>query len=157
MARARFAIYGESTYPDATFTLRLSYGRVAGWSYRGQETGPFTTFGGLFDRATGAEPYALAPRWLAARERLDPDTIYDFVTTNDIIGGNSGSPVLDARGRLVGLAFDGNWESVSSNWVFDPKMTRMIAVDQRYMRWIMQEVFPAPRLLEEMGVAPKKR
>ena len=66
------------------------------------------------------------------------------------------APVLDAHGKLVGLAFDGNWESVASNWVFDPSMSRMISVDQRYMRWIMQEVMPAPQLLKEMGVAPKK-
>ena len=79
----------------------------------------------------------------------------NFLSDLDITGGNSGSPVLDAQGKLVGLAFDGNWESVSSNWVFDPVMTRMISVDQRYMRWIMQEVYPAPQLLTEMGVAPK--
>ena len=78
-----------------------------------------------------------------------------FVANLDTYGGNSGSPVLDARGKLVGLAFDGNWESVSSNWVFDPAMSRMISVDQRYMRWIMQEVYPAPQLLKELGVAPK--
>ena len=78
----------------------------------------------------------------------------NFLSDLDITGGNSGSPVLDAHGKLVGLAFDGNWESVASNWVFDPAMTRMISVDQRYMRWIMQEVFPAPQLLREIGVAP---
>jgi hypothetical protein len=77
----------------------------------------------------------------------------DYLSNLDITGGNSGSPVLDAQGKLVGLAFDGNWESVSSNWVFDPKMTRMISVDGRYLRWIMQEVYPAPRLLKEMGAA----
>ncbi|MCA1715059.1 MAG: S46 family peptidase, partial [Gammaproteobacteria bacterium] len=76
----------------------------------------------------------------------------NFLSDLDITGGNSGSPVLDAHGRLVGLAFDGNWESVSSNWVFDPVMTRMIAVDQRYMRWIMQEVSPAPQVLAELDV-----
>ena len=76
----------------------------------------------------------------------------NFLSNLDITGGNSGSPVLDAHGKLVGLAFDGNWESVSSNWVFDPVMTRMIAVDGRYLRWIMQEVYPAPQLLKEMNV-----
>ena len=80
----------------------------------------------------------------------------NFLSDLDITGGNSGSPVLDAHGKLVGLAFDGNWESVASNWVFDPSVTRMISMDQRYMRWIMQEVMPAPQLLKEMGVAPKK-
>ena len=80
----------------------------------------------------------------------------NFLSDLDITGGNSGSPVLDAHGKLVGLAFDGNWESVASNWVFDPTMSRMISVDQRYMRWVMQEVMPAPQLLQEMGVAPKQ-
>lgn len=76
----------------------------------------------------------------------------NFLSDLDITGGNSGSPVMDARGRLVGLAFDGNWESVSSDWIFDPAMTRMIAVDSRYLRWIMTEVAPAPQLLKELGV-----
>ena len=76
----------------------------------------------------------------------------NFLSDLDITGGNSGSPVLDAHGKLIGLAFDGNWESVSSNWVFDPTMTRMIAVDGRYLRWVMQEVYPAPQLLKEMNV-----
>ena len=79
----------------------------------------------------------------------------NFLSDLDITGGNSGSPVLDAEGKLVGLAFDGNWESVASNWVFDPVMTRMISVDQRYMRWIMQEAYPAPQVLKELDVAPK--
>jgi len=77
----------------------------------------------------------------------------NYLATLDITGGNSGSPVLDANGKLVGLAFDGNWESVSSNWVFDPVMTRMIAVDSRYMQWIMQEVAPAPQLLKELNLS----
>ncbi|MBW8823055.1 MAG: S46 family peptidase, partial [Xanthomonadales bacterium] len=80
----------------------------------------------------------------------------DFLSDLDITGGNSGSPVLDAHGKLVGLAFDGNWESVASNWVFDPVMTRMISMDQRYMRWVMTVVDPAPQLLQEMGVPAKK-
>ena len=79
----------------------------------------------------------------------------NFLSDLDITGGNSGSPVLDAHGRLVGLAFDGLWESVASNWVFDPVMTRMISVDERYMRWVMQEVAPAPQLLKEMADASK--
>ena len=76
----------------------------------------------------------------------------NFMADLDITGGNSGSPVMDARGELVGLAFDMNWEAVASNWVFDPEMTRMIALDSRYMRWIMQEAYPAPRVLQELGV-----
>ena len=93
-------------------------------------------YGGLEDKRIGSVPV-------------------NYLSDLDITGGNSGSPVLDAHGKLVGLAFDGNWESVSSNWVFDPKMTRMIAVDGRYLRWIMQEVYPSPRLLEELNVSKK--
>ena len=87
----------QSSYPDATFTLRLSYGAVAGWTWRGVTTAPFTTFSGLYRRATGEPPYDLDPRWIAAKDRLNPDTIFNFTTTNDIVGGNSGSPVLDAK------------------------------------------------------------
>ncbi|SBV49564.1 hypothetical protein XBLMG947_0336 [Xanthomonas bromi] len=76
----------------------------------------------------------------------------NFLSDLDITGGNAGSPVMDAQGKLVGLAFDGNWESVSSNWIFDPAMTRMIAVDSRYLRWIMTGVAPTPQLLKELGV-----
>jgi hypothetical protein len=94
-------------------------------------------YGGLEDKRLGSVPV-------------------NFLSNLDITGGNSGSPVLDANGKLVGLAFDGNWESVSSNWVFDPVMTRMIAVDSRYMQWIMQEVAPAPQLLKELNL-PKQR
>src|SRR3546814_16322275 len=87
------------------------------------------------------------------------DTLFPYTTLFrsdlDITGGNSGSLVMDARGRLVGLAFDMNWEAVVSNWVFDPEMTRMIAVDGRYVRWIMQEVYPAPQVLEELGLDRK--
>ena len=94
-------------------------------------------YGGLADRKLGTVPV-------------------NFLADLDITGGNSGSPVLDAQGKLVGLAFDGIQEAVASNWVFDPVMTRMISVDQRYMRWIMQEVYPAPQLLQEMGVAARR-
>jgi hypothetical protein len=81
----------------------------------------------------------------------------NFLSDLDITGGNSGSPVMDARGRLVGLAFDGNWESVSSNWVFDPKMTRMIAVDSRYMMWTMEHAYPAPQFVKELEDAARAR
>ena len=114
----------------------------------------------------GGQPYELilttratkeiAKRYGGLEDKRIGSVPVNYLSDLDITGGNSGSPVLDAHGKLVGLAFDGNWESVSSNWVFDSKMTRMISVDQRYMRWIMQEVFPAPQLLKEMGVAAKQ-
>ncbi len=108
IAKVRFEAYGTSTYPDATFSLRLSYGKVASWTYNGTTVPPFTYMGGLFDRATGEEPFDAAPKFVAAKDRIDPDKVYDFVTTNDIVGGNSGSPVINAKGEVIGAAFDGN-------------------------------------------------
>ena len=153
---------GKAVYPDANLSLRITFGNVTGYEPKdGVAYTPFTTLEGLVAKNTGEDPFdspqalldAVAARRYGGVE--DPrigSVPVNFLSDLDITGGNSGSPVLDARGKLVGLAFDGNWESVSSNWVFDPKMTRMIAVDSRYMRWIMQEVYPAPQLLEEMGI-----
>ncbi len=154
---------GGFVYPDANSSLRITFGNVTGYTKTdGSKQVPFTRLEEVAAKATGEEPFD-APKPLldaiAAKRHgglADPElgTVpVNFLSNLDITGGNSGSPVLDAQGKLVGLAFDGNWESVSSNWVFDPVMTRMISVDQRYMRWIMQEVFPAPNLLREMDVA----
>ncbi len=156
---------GQFVYPDANSSLRITFGKVTGYTKTdGSKQLPFTKLEEVAAKA-GAEPFDAPPTLLAAvsakrygglaDKRLGTVPV-NFLSDLDITGGNSGSPVLDARGKLVGLAFDMNWESVSSNWVFDPAMSRMIAVDQRYMRWIMQEVFPAPQLLAEMGVAPKR-
>src|SRR5690606_18403988 len=115
---------------------------------------PFTSIDGLVAKHTGEDPFDATQPLLDAAAAMSAEekarVPVNFLSDLDITGGNSGSPVLDARGELVGLAFDGNWESVSSNWVFDPVMTRMIAVDHRYMLWVMRDVFPAPRLLAEM-------
>jgi len=97
LAKARFAAYGTSVYPDATFTLRLSYGQIAGWNEKGHDVRPFTYFGGLYERATGQDPFKLDPRWVAAKGKLNPGTVFDISTTNDIIGGNSGSPLINAK------------------------------------------------------------
>ncbi len=153
---------GSDVYPDANSSLRITFGNVKGYAPRdGVAYTPFTTLEGVAAKANGIEPFD-APQVLlnavAARKHgglADPklgSVPVNFLSDLDITGGNSGSPVLDARGRLVGLAFDGNWESVASNWVFDPVTTRMIAVDGRYIRWIMQEIYPAPALLREMGL-----
>ncbi|MDP1736271.1 MAG: S46 family peptidase [Caulobacter sp.] len=150
VARARFAVYGESVYPDATFTLRLSYGQVAGWSWRGQQTAPFTTFGGLYDRATGVEPYALAPRWIAAQGRLNPETVFDFTTTNDIIGGNSGSPVLNAKGEVIGAAFDGNIHSIAGAYGYDPTTNRTVVVSTAAITEALIKVYGRDALVKEL-------
>ncbi|RDZ29629.1 S46 family peptidase [Lysobacter silvisoli] len=156
---------GQFVYPDANSSLRITFGNVMGYTKTdGSKQVPFTKLEEVAAKATGADPFD-APQSLLdaiaakrygglADKRLGTVPV-NFLANLDITGGNSGSPVLDGNGKLVGLAFDGNWESVSSNWVFDPAMTRMISVDQRYMRWIMQEVYPAPQLLKELNVAPK--
>ena len=156
---------GEAVYPDANSSLRITYGHVKGYTgLDGTVYTPFTKLEEVAAKETGAEPFdnpkalldAVAAKRYAGLADAQLKTVpVNFLSDLDITGGNSGSPVLDAQGRLVGLAFDGTLESVASNWVFDPVITRMISVDQRYMRWIMQEVMPAPQLLKEMGVAPK--
>lgn len=157
---------GEAVYPDANSSLRITFGNVTGYTKTdGSQQQPFTRLEEVAAKATGKEPFAApkvlldaiaAKRYAGYQDKRLGTIPVNFLSDLDITGGNSGSPVMDANGKLVGLAFDGNWESVSSNWVFDPKMTRMISVDQRYMRWIMQEVYPAPQLLQEMGVAARR-
>ena len=157
---------GGFVYPDANLSLRITFGNVVGYTPRdGVAYTPFTTLEGLAAKATGVEPFdapqgqlnAIRERRYGGRDDKALGTVpVNFLSDLDITGGNSGSPVLDARGKLVGLAFDGNWESVSSNWVFDPKMTRMISVDSRYMLWIMEHAYPAPHLVKEMQ-APAPR
>ena len=153
---------GEFVYPDANLSLRITFGNVMGYAPKdGVEYTPFTTLEGVVAKETGQDPFdspkalldaVAAKRYGGLEDKRLGSVPVNYLSDLDITGGNSGSPVLDAHGKLVGLAFDGNWESVSSNWVFDPKMTRMIAVDGRYLRWIMQEVYPAPQLLKEMNV-----
>ena len=157
---------GQFVYPDANSSLRITFGNVKPYTkLDGTAQQPFTRLEEVAAKATGEEPFdapqalldaVTAKRHGGLADRRLKTVPVNFLSDLDITGGNSGSPVLDAQGKLVGLAFDGNWESVSSNWVFDPVMTRMISVDQRYMRWIMQEVYPAPQLLEELGVPARK-
>ncbi|PRH82705.1 dipeptidyl-peptidase 7 [Arenimonas caeni] len=148
---------GKAVYPDANLSLRITYGNVQGYAPKdGVFYTPFTTLDGLVAKATGVEPFDAPKAQLDAIAAMSAEekaaVPVNFLSDLDITGGNSGSPVLNGKGELVGLAFDGNWESVSSNWVFDPAMTRMIAVDHRYMVWVMDTVYPARHLLQEMGV-----
>ncbi len=157
---------GEFIYPDANGSLRITFGNVTGYTkLDGSKQAEFTKLEEVAAKATSEEPFdapkplldAIAAKNYGGLADKELGTVpVNFLSDLDITGGNSGSPVLDAEGKLVGLAFDGNWESVSSNWVFDPVMTRMISVDQRYMRWIMQEVAPAPQVLAELGVPETK-
>ena len=152
IAEARFKIHGTHVYPDATFTLRLSYGAVAGWMESGTRVTPFTQLDRLYERATGVPPFQLPQRWLEAKSRLDLKARANFVSTNDIIGGNSGSPMVDAQGRIVGLVFDGNIYSIAGSYWFDPELNRTVAVHPEFIRTAIAQVYSAPRLAKEVGV-----
>jgi hypothetical protein len=152
IAEARFAVYGTTVYPDATFTLRLSHGAVAGWTESGKAVQPFTRLSTLYDRATGAPPFSLPQSWLTAKARLDMNSAVNFVTTNDIVGGNSGSPAVNARGAIVGLMFDGNIHSISGTYWFDEQKNRAIGVHPAFIRAAMQQVYRTPALARELGL-----
>jgi hypothetical protein len=139
--------------PDATFTLRLAFGTVKGYPAEGTVAPPFTTLYGLFDRSAGFSnrpPWDLPPRWAAARAELDLATPYNFVSTADIIGGNSGSPVINRDGELVGLIFDGNIHSLALDYFYAGEKARAIAVDARAMIEVADEVYDADALVEEL-------
>ncbi|MGB5131135.1 MAG: S46 family peptidase, partial [Steroidobacteraceae bacterium] len=150
IAKARFAAYGTSIYPDATFTLRLSYGAMMGWKEKGQDVRPWTEIGRAFERATGEAPFKIPDRWLAAKDRLDMTTPANFTTNNDILGGNSGSPVVNAAGEIVGLAFDGNIHSISGSYWFDDRMNRSVMVHPAYIKVALEQVYGAKALLDEI-------
>jgi hypothetical protein len=156
IADARFAVQGRTTYPDATFTLRLSYGQVKGWKEGTREIPPFTTFAGAFERNTGRDPFALPPSWLAARDRLDLSTPLDFVTTNDIVGGNSGSPVVNRDAEIVGVAFDGNIHSLGGEYGFDPAVNRAVAVHSAAILEALSKIYGAERLVDELRPQPAR-
>ena len=150
IAQAMFKVYGTSTYPDATFTLRISYGTVAGYRVDGKEVAPITRIVGIFERATGAEPFNLPESWIAARASLNPQQAFNFATTNDIIGGNSGSPVVNKAGEVVGLIFDGNIQSLGGDFGFDPAVNRAVAVNVGALREALFKVYHADRIVEEL-------
>lgn len=150
IARARLALSGAGGYPDATFSPRLSFGRVRGWVEDGRPVAPFTTLGGAFERATGRDPYALPRRWVAGRGRLDLGTPLDLVTDNDIIGGNSGSPLIDAAGEVVGVVFDGNLPSLGGDYAYDGRTHRTVAVHGPAILEVLGKLYFGWRLLEEL-------
>ncbi len=166
LARARFDLYGTSIPPDATFTLRLTDGVVRGYDYNGTIAPPYTTFYGLYDRyysqcvATGratdeACPWHLPQRWLDARSRIDLSTPYNFVATADIIGGNSGSPVVNRDLEVVGIAFDGNIEGLPGDYIFDDTVNRTVSLDVRAMLEVLDNVYQLDWLVREL--APARR
>ncbi len=154
IARALFEKEGTKLYPDATFTLRLSYGAVKGYRENGNMVPPFTTLGGLYNRAAKFNhkfPYNLPPRWMEKEKEIDPATPFNFVTTNDIIGGNSGSPTINRNRELVGLIFDGNIQSLVGNFDYDESVNRAISVDVRAMMEVLRKVFNATEVVDELS------
>lgn len=151
VAGARFAVFGTSTYPDATFSLRLSFGRVEGWQEGERTVAPFTTLGGAFLRHTGAAPFALPASWLKARDLLALTTPLNLCTSNDIVGGNSGSPLVNRAAEVVGLIFDGNLPSLGGDYGFDAASNRAVAVDVRGVVEALRVVYRAERLLSELA------
>ncbi len=156
IAKARFAVYGTSVDPDATFTARLSYGTVKGFdNAEGKFVQPFTTMGGLFERATGAPPYKLPESWLKAKGSLNLSLPMNLSTTNDIIGGNSGSPLINKDAKVVGLIFDGNIFSLGGDYGYDAKQNRAVAVDSRALLEGLRKVYHLDRVVDEIEAARK--
>jgi hypothetical protein len=151
VAQARFAVYGMTFYPDATFSPRLSFGTVRGWRENGKLVPAFTTIGGTFDRATGRAPFALPKSWLDRQSQLKLDTPFNLVTDNDIIGGNSGSPLINRQGELAGLIFDGNIHSLGGSYGFDIARNRAVAVDARAITHTLDAIYGAQRVSAELG------
>lgn len=153
LGKARFAAYGKTTYPDATFTLRLSYGQVKGYPMNGTKAPSKTTLYGLYNRAYGFDlkpPFNLPARYTSGVAKLDLSTPLDFVTTNDIVGGNSGSPVIDRQAEIVGLIFDGDIESLVGDYIYNGEANRSVAVHTAAMTEALRKLYGADALLNEL-------
>ncbi|HWU41959.1 MAG TPA: S46 family peptidase, partial [Bdellovibrio sp.] len=150
IAHAQFAIHGTKTYPDATFTLRVSYGQMKGYNENGKWVKPFTNIAGAFDRATGSEPFALPESWISAKDQLNKETPLNFCTTNDIIGGNSGSPVINKDAEITGLIFDGNIQSLGGDYGYDGSTNRAVAVHSAAILEVLKKVYKADRLIQDL-------
>jgi len=156
IAKARFAIEGTSNYPDATFTLRLSYGKVSGYEEDGKQIPPFTDFAGLYQRAAehaNLPPFDLPQRWVERKAQLNLATKFNFVSDADIIGGNSGSPVVNKANEFVGIIFDGNIQSLVLDCIFSDKQARAVSVDSAAISEALRKVYDAGPLADELGSA----
>ena len=158
IASARFDTEGKSNYPDATFTPRLSYGAVKGYEENGRHIDPVTHFAGGFERATGRDPFKLPDSWVHANEnkQINLSTPFDLCSTNDIIGGNSGSPVFDRDRQIVGLIFDGNLQSLGGDYGFDETVNRAVAVHSAALIEALDHIYGAKRIVTELtgGASP---
>jgi hypothetical protein len=152
IAAARFKAYGTSVYPDATFTLRLNYGTVQGWKENGRPVEPFTYLDRLFGRATGQAPFRVPDSWQQAKDKLDLQTPFNLSTNNDIVGGNSGSALINAKGDIVGLIFDGNIHSIAGSYWVDPELNRSVAVHPAIIRAALARVYDVPAIAKELGL-----
>jgi hypothetical protein len=150
IAAARFRVYGTHVYPDATFTPRLNYGAVQGWVENGTTVEPFTYLDKAFERATGSTPFKIPASWMRVKAQLDMRTPFCISTSNDIVGGNSGSPLIDASGKIVGLVFDGNIHSIAGRYWFNPEVNRAVAVHPAIIREALTKVYDARPLLMEL-------
>jgi hypothetical protein len=153
IAKVRFAIEGASSYPDATFTLRLSYGTVRGYEQDGKQIPAFTDFAGLYQRSAEHEnkpPFDLPQRWIDKKAKLDLSTHFNFVSDADIIGGNSGSPVVNKNNEFVGIIFDGNIQSLVLDWIFSDKQARAVSVDSAAITEALRKVYDANALADEL-------
>lgn len=150
IARIRFKTYGDSIYPDATFTPRIAFGAVKGYKEGRTFIEPFTKIAGLYKKAGSRYPYKLPQKWVLAKSKIDMNTPMNFCSTNDIIGGNSGSPVIDTEGRAVGLIFDGNIESLGNRFVYSEKTARAVSVDTAAILEALKKVYNAPALVWEL-------
>jgi hypothetical protein len=154
IAQARFAALGSDVYPDATFTLRMAFGVVKAYlSDSRQRVAPFTTIGGLFEKGTGEDPYVISKSIVSAKPRLASATPYNLVSTNDITGGNSGSPLIDREGRVVGLIFDGNIQSLSNSFLYSEQQARAVSVDVRGILEMLTDAYRARTLVRELKAA----
>src|SRR5437762_3826332 len=156
IAKARFALEGTSNYPDATFTLRLSYGTVRGYEQDGKQIAPFTDFAGLYQRSAEHEnkpPFDLPQRWIDKKSNLNLSTHFNFVSDADIIGGNSGSPVVNKAGEFVGIIFDGNIQSLVLDCIFSDKQARAVSVDSAAITEALRKVYDANALVDELTAA----
>ena len=160
LARGQFSVQGTSSYPDATFTLRLSFGKVAGYMQDGKKVPPMTSMAGLYERsakAGGKAPWDLPRRWIEKKAKINGKVPMDFVSTNDIIGGNSGSPVINARGEVVGLIFDGNLQSLVGDFVYDEAQNRAVSVHSSALIEALRKVYDAGALADELQPAMGKK
>ncbi len=152
IAQARFAIDGAKTYPDATFTFRIEYGPVAGYVLNGEKIRYATAFEGLYKRATGVEPYKMPQSWLKAKSSINLSTPFNFVTTVDSHGGNSGSPTFNTNVELIGILFDGNIESLTNRFVYTDQISRSVHVASHGIVEALRKVYKTDRLLHEIGM-----